>query len=419
MSIQENNENKIINLIQIENYKSNDIELNNKKEFQNSNEKIKLMSQENINIYDNNNNHIVNLKQKVKTKGKAKIKFNNHKDNNAELNLYLEKTPLKNNNFNGIKNNIKNDSMIINNNNYSNLNLNNYSINSFISSPISKYKVNISIIKNEKKEGEKKFIQNKSIKKIRNRKSCFLYTSNLLKSFPYVLKKSKLCQSVKLNKKYNIENIKLFLSSKLNISSNNNSKKIRKRNYTNDLNDNLNYTIKNNTTFITHNSIKVQKKDFITFSPKESMKQSKVIVNKKYNKLPLTTIGKKLYNTNNNKTFLNNSQNTLFNFPREKNKDGDSKNLNNKSLLQKCVNSNNIIVNIKNNADIIKKLSGEIKKKESNDINDFEVEIENEEESENKIINDSKSIISNYIASPLLNNQDIQSCAISLFSKNI
>ena len=34
------------------------------------------------------------------------------------------------------------------------------------------------------------------------------------------------------------------------------------------------------------------------------------------------------------------------------------------------------------------------------------------------MINDSKSIISSYIAPTLLNNQDMQSCAISLFSKN-
>ena len=424
LSIQENNENIIINQIQIENYQKNDIELDIKndinKQSQKNNEKIALVSQDNINIYDNNN-HILNLKKK----GKQKIKSNKLKDNNSnfELNLPLKKSPLKNKNFNEFKNNNKNDSMIINNNSYTNLNLNNSSINSFISSPISRYKVNISIIKNNKVEREKKYIQKKSNKKIKIRKSCFLYSSNLLQSFPYVLKRSKQCHSVILVKKYNIENIKLFFSSKLISSLSNNYKKYRKRNITNDFNDNLNYKIKNNTTFINQNAIKVVKKDFITFSPKENIKQSKAIINKKYNKLPLTTIGKKLYNISNNKTFIKNSQNNeiFFNFPenpREKNKDDDSKKPYNKSLIQRSINSNKIIENINNNVNIIKKSSIIIKKKKSNDIKDFEAEIEDEEESENKIINDSKSIISSYIAPPLLNNQDMQSCAISLFSKN-
>ena len=425
LSIQENNENIIINQIHIENYQKNDIEFDAKKDVnkqsKKNNEKITLISQDDLNIYDNNN-HILNLNQK----GTKKMKSNKLKDNNSnvELNLPLNKSPLKNKNFNEFKNNNKNDSMIINNNNnYSNLNLNNSSINSFISSPISKYKVNISIIKNNKEIREKKYIQNKSNKKIKIRKSCFLYSSNLLQSFPYVLKRSKQCQSVKLAKKFNIEDITLFFSSKLISSLSNNHKKYRKRNYNNDFNDNLNYKIKNNTTFINQNTIKVLKKDFITFSPKENIKQNKVIINKKYNKLPLTTIGKKLYNININKTFINNSQNDeiLFNFPqnpREKSKDDDRKKPYNKSLIQKSINSNKIIENIKNNTNKIKKSSKEIMKKESNDIKDFEVEIENEEESENKVINDSKSIISSYIAPTLLNNQDMQSCAISLFSKN-
>jgi len=422
LSNQENNENIIINQIQIENYQRNDIELDNKKdinkEFQKNNEKITLFSQDNINIYDNNNNNNHNHIQNLKQKGKEKIKSYKFKDNNfnVKLNLPLDKSRLKKDNFNNeIKNN-KNDSMIINNNKYSNLNLNNSSINSFISSPISKYKVNISIIKNNKEEKEKENFQNKAKTKIITRKSCFLYSSNFLKSFPYVLKKSKQCHSVILAKSINIENIKLFFPSKLNILPSNNHKNYRKRNNTNALNDNLNNKIKNNTTFIDQKAIKVSKKSFITFSPKESIKQNKVIINKKYNKLPLTTIGKKLYNiNNNNKTFINNSQNNeiFYNFPknlREKSNNDVSKEPYNKSLIEKSVNSNKIIANIKNNI--------ETKKKKSNDIRDFEAEIEDEEESENKIINDSKSIISNYISSPLLNNQDMQSCAISLFSKN-
>ena len=425
LSIQENNENIIINQIHIENYQKNDIEFDAKKDVnkqsQKNNEKITLISQDDINIYDNNN-HILNLNHNETKKMKSyKLKDNN---SNVELNLPLNKSPLKTKNFNEFKNNNKNDSMIINNNNnYSNLNLNNSSINSFISSPISKYKVNISIIKNNKEIQGKKYIQNKSNKKIKIRKSCLLYSSNLLQSFPYVLKRNKQCHSVNLVKIFNIENITLFFSSKLISSLSNNHKKYRKRNYTNDLNGNLNYKIKNSTTFINQNAIKVLKKDFITFSPKENIKQSKVIINKKYNKLPLTTIGKKLYNINNNKTFINNFQNDeiFFNFPknpREKNKDDGSNKTYNNSLIQKSINSNKIIENIKNNVNEIKKSSKEIKKKESNDIKDSEIEIENEEESENKRINDSKSIISSYISPPLLNNQDMQSCAISLFSKN-
>ena len=424
LSIEDNNENMKINRIQIENYQRNDIEIDtkkdNNKEYKKSNEKISLFSQDNINIYDNNNNELPNLKQK----GKEKIKTNKFKDNNSkvELNLPLGKSPLKNSNFNEIKNNNKNDSMIINNNYYSNLNLNNNSINSFISSPISKYKVNISIIKNNKEE-EKKDIKNKANKKVYTKKSYFLYSSSLLQSFPYVLKKTKQCHSAKLVKKFNIENIKLFFSSKLNIFESNNHKNYRKRNYINYLNDNLKYKIKNNTTFINQNSIKESKKDFITFSPKENIKQSKVIINKKYNKLPLTTIGKKLYNINNTKTFINNSQNNeiFLNFSknlREKNNYDDNKKPSNKSLLQKSVNSNRTLENIKNNGYKIKKSSREIKKKESNEINNIKVEIEDEVESENKVINDSKSIVSSYISTPLMNNQDMQSCVISLFSKN-
>ena len=422
-SIQENNENIIINRIQIENYQRNDIELDakidNNKEFKKSNKKIALFGQDKINIYDNNN-HISNLKQKKK----EKIKINKYNDNNSnvELNLPLDKSPIKNSNFNEIENNIKNDSIIINNNYYSNLNLNNNSINSFISNPKSKYKVNISIIKNNKEE-ENKNIQNKANKKVYNKKSCFLYSSNLLQSFPYVLKKSKKCHSAKLVKKFNFENIKLFLSSKLKISASNNHKKYNKRNYINDLNDNSNYKIQNNTTFINQNTINITKKDFITFSPKENSKQSKVIINKKYNKLPLTTIGKKFYNINNNKTFINNSQNNeiYFNFSeilREKSKYDDNKKPYNQSLIQKSVNSNIILENIKLSGYKIKISSPEIKKKESNEKKDLEIEIEDEDEFGKKMINDSKSIISSYIATPLLNNQDMQSCAISLFSKN-
>ena len=88
----------------------------------------------------------------------------------------------------------------------------------------------------------------------------------------------------------------------------------------------------------------------------------------------------------------------------------------NKNIIQE--KKNNINNNIKNDED--KNEKEKMKEAEEN-IRDFEGEIEDEQDDideENRKINDSKSIISNYIVAPLTGIQDLRSYAPSLCSKS-
>ena len=406
--------------IPIKKYQSNIIEENKDNDYihfsicERNDNKFNLYSKSNTNIYDNNERNFPNIKLK---KNNIPIKKEKNNDN-IKLNTLFKQNKIQSNKIKKNKPNLKinTDSMSIIINKNSNLSLNNSLTNSIISSPISKYKINISTLNNKKKNNIKNILNmtliNRNPKK---NNSCNFSIRNIVNSFPYILKKIKHSQSVKLKNRIQIKNEGLLIP-KLNKSKNYAFKKFNE----NKIKGNLNYKTINNIYNKTENIIEINKQKLVTFSPQNNYKQSRINIKKGKNKLPLTTIGEKLKKTN-DKTFIMNdskskdiSNNIKTNIYQEKGKNK----INNNSHFQEKSNLNNTNSNYNNNFFIeIKNESNEKIYKKEEDLKESEVDIEEDDISEKKIINDSKSIISNYISSPIMNIQDIISYAPSLFSK--
>jgi hypothetical protein len=186
---------------------------------------------------------------------------------------------------------------------------------------------------------------------------------------------------------------------------------------------------------INANKESVEKEDNSDFSPAKNIfnkKMNRLSSKKKYNKLPLTSIGKKLQSMNDSSFIIKNSKSNLSQNLTYTQSSQEKENINlnkipNKSKLTEdfasveifenndnVINKNKTYIN-KDCKDIIKNV--EIERKENKkDKKNIDVDLEEEkEESETKNNNVSKSIISNYIVSPLMNNEN---GALSQSSKN-
>ena len=398
----EKNESKLINKLPFKKYQNNTIEKNEKvykvfSFYDKENKELNLYDKYNynINIYDNNSNQIpnLNIEEISPIKNNKEIKFYNNSTNNE----------IKDKNINEIEK--KNFSKIISLFSSSNKNQN---------KQISKNNnINIGKLKG-------KLFYNLNNQKNNKNKSYCIFNTNIIDSFLYLSNELKYSKSDKLIKRINIDNINSFILKNNNINKTNLNE--------NSINEKLDYINTNNINYIT------KENNISNFSPEKSRFNYRVnrlnskSSKKKYNKLPLTKIGKKLQSMNDCSFIFKNSKSieiskNLTYIQHSQEKENINK-LSNKSKIFEKFNSvqiteyNNIIN--KNKTSINKIQNGLIKKIEVKaDIKDLNVDVEDgKEESEIKIINDSKSNISNYIVSPLMGVRHKSSFSPSVFSKS-
>ena len=238
----------------------------------------------------------------------------------------------------------------------------------------------------------------------------------------------KYSKSSKLIKKINFETIKSFIL--------NNCKT-----YKNDkISENLKYinTININN-IINANKLNIKKELNSDFSPAKNSfnnKMYRLSSKKKQNKLPLTSIGKKLQSMNDSSFIIKNSksndlsQNLTYIQSSQEKENINLNKISNKSKITEAlasigiienndniINKNKTCIN-KDCKDIIKDVDMERKENKKDKKNIDEDLEEEKQESETKNVNDSKSIISNYIVSPLINNNHGTSFAASQSSKS-
>ena len=410
-TINEKKDDMLINPIPIKQYQTNIIDksktnistLSNKKE-----NKIYNYTQKNINIYDNNDNYCPIIKDSKK------------KQKNIKNDLLLKYSFLTGNNAKEINKN-KKAKINIKKNKNSNLNkiFNNSNI---INYKINMNKNNISILHDNKNKIKNDFDFDFKLNTITYKKNkSYIYNTNIFNSSIITPKKIKYFNSVKLINKIDIEKINILISQnkkKSNIIKNidENKKKI----FLNLNKKTENNNKKNNEN--NENNIKLEKKEINIFKNESISNKYSIGLKKKINKLPLTSIGKKIKSMNdssmlmkNNKSIeiFNNVSNNLNNLAEKEiiNKSNHSK-INELKKDNQIFDNNNII-----NYSLIKKESKEKIKKEDQDNKDLEEEIKDEKEcSKIKIIND--SIISNYIMSPLINMPYTKSISQSIYSKS-
>ena len=369
-----------------------------------------------VNIYDNNNNSLnISLN---KTNKIEEIKLN--ETQNCKINPELK---LSKNNNSTIKNKIikqnikdRTDSMILNNYYDSDFRINSNIIkgkqNSSICVPVSKQKLNISkIIKNNQKENIIS-VDNKMdiLNKIDNDKnieknSIYSYVSkkikysNSLKILNYV-KIEKLGKEIDYSNKTGIFSLKSFDDNKIKYNFNFERKKyrkIRKVKTCENKNINDNQLDKEQTISINYKNINknidLNQNIISDISPNEIDNNLNYIDHEKY-------FGNKSEKEEN---FIIENANSEKNNTHTK----EENNFYNERIK---------INNIKNDLEIEK----EKMKEEDDKIKELEGDIEEEHESdqESKKINDSKSIISNYVVAPLIGIQDIKSYAPSMYSKS-
>ena len=427
-------------------FKIDNISINTEKNSKNINfeeslsiiEKIKknknLNNKENddtVNIYDNNNKSLnISLN---KTNILKEIKLNEKENYNINSELKLS----ANNNSIHLKNYLKKnkrertDSMILNNyynNDFKiNSNIQKGNTNSSICIPDSKLKLNMSkLIRNNQKENLNVTVENKTeslnknkndtkvTTKKNNKISVHLNISNKIKYsksfklFNYV-KIEKLGKKIDYSNKTGIFSLENFDNNKIKFIFNYEKPKPNKIFLKNSANNNINDIQLDKEQTVSINYKNISSKNNINIdlnqniisdiSPNEIENHLNYIDNEKY----FGNYFKKEINksTTEEKYIIENANSEIDVHQKE-----DS-NINNES---------NKINNIKNDLEEAK----EKMKEEEEKIKDIEGEIEEEHESdgESKKINDSKSIISNYIVAPLIGIQDIKSFAPSIYSKS-
>ena len=385
--IREKEENEKVNMnsIQLKRYKTNTIDNNINK----NNNELYSYNTSNINIYDNNYCPIIKDK---KVNQIRENKIQKKKIKNKFKNLFI------NYSINDTKNSHKISNKDINNDKNLNSNKNKFLINSAYKETLNKNKYN-----NIQKMRIKFYF---NTKKDKNR-SLSINNTNIIDSFLFFPSKFKFSKSELLIKKINMDNIEsLILRNKM-------KKNMIKSKDKNIIIENLNINDKKKKK--SENYKTIEKENISNLSPINT-KKNRTSMKKKFNKLPLTPIGKKLLLMNDSSFIIKNSKSndiyqSYFEISQNLQEKENINNLSNKSTLSKTQNlnqnnENNKIINISGNKEEIK---------------DRDLDIEEEKEvSENKNINDSKSIVSNNIISPLMNSQsrDIFSYGASINSKN-
>jgi hypothetical protein len=410
INIQSNNNNcnNIIN----ESVNSNVIENNNeirKTKNSMSNEDIignksKVDNQENednVNIYGDNNSSINKVKENVFV--------NSNKD------LVLSKKPNMafkyRNDYSSDNSKNKTDSIIINNNDDNdfgiNGNIEKLNKNSSTSFPYNKFKLNLSNIK--KKENNYTSINTKPTNFVK--KTNTINNSDIITNFPNVSKKSqnKYSHSLKLIKTIKMEGenkIKLFR---------NKTGKFAISNFENNFKFKFDYQKPKNE----DEEEEKEKEDNIDKEKTIIFSNNKITDQNFNNGLPLSNLENELnYISTGNYFNLNSKKEMIVT------EDEENQNLTTTQHKNQSLQNNNEILGINNN-NINNNPINEEENKKANEIEDhikdFEGEIEDEKDDldeENKHINDSKSIISNYVVAPLVGIQDFQSYAPSLYSKS-
>ena len=393
-----NNANEIMNsnennneIIKNENSISNEDIIGNKKKIDNQE------NEDNVNIYGDNNSFI-----------------NKEKDNdylNSNKDLILSKKPNMafkyRNDFSSNNSKNKTDSIIFNNNDDNdfgiNKNLGKLNKNSSTSFPYNKFKLNLSNIK--KKENVYSSINTKPTNFVQ--KTNIINNSDIITNFPNVSKKykNKYSHSLKLIKTIKMEGentIKLFR---------NKTGKFVISNFENNFKFKFDYQKPKN-------EDEEEKEDNIDKEKTIIFSNNKITDQNFNNGLPLTNVENELNYISTGKYFNMNSKKEITVTENEENQNlistqkNQSIQKNNETL---GVNNNNINNNPINEEE--KKKANEIEE----NIKDFEGEIEDEKEDldeENKHINDSKSMISNYVVAPLIGIQEFQSYAPSIYSKS-
>ena len=366
--------------------------------------KLKLDNQENednVNIYGDNNSSINKVKENdILISNKD---FVSSKKPNMAFKYRNEYSSSNSKN--------KTDSIIFNNNDDNdfslNGNLDKLNKNSSSSFPINKLKLNLSNIK--KKENIYTSVNTKPTNFVK--KTNIINNSDIITNFPNDFKKykNKYSHSLKLIKTIKMEGentIKLFR---------NKTGKFSISNFENNLRFKFDYQRTKN-----EDEEKEKEEEDNIDKEKTIIFSNHKITDQNFNNgLPLSNIENELNYINSGNYFNINSKKEMIVIENEENQ-----NLITTKLKEQSAQNNNEILGINNNIINNNPINEEEKKKANEieeNIKDFEGEIEDEKDDldeENKHINDSKSIISNYVVAPLIGIQDLQSYAPSIYSKS-
>ena len=430
-STKNNNDNINTDKISFNSYKTNNIneKNNNFNETLTIIDKIKknsnLIFQENddtVNIYDNNSSF--NGENKLE-----QIKIKEIKEIKNLLSYNRLKLSVKNNNNEMLQKNsigkIRTDSILFNNNYYDNnnnsfnLNFEKQNKNSSVFIPDSKLKFDIisTFIKNNAKINNYATTISNNINK--NSKSNIINNSDIKTTFPSNLKKIKYSKSLKSIKHVRME--------KLGVANDYNTRTgiYSVTNFDKNINFDFNFNHNNfNKIYREENKINDKEKT-ISINSKNDSKNNKLNYENNNNFVAPPIIIENNLNYINEDYFNPNTIKETNNFNDEEkfiienaNSETYEQQQDNKNITQenkKNINNNNNIKNIED-----KNEKEKMKEAEEN-IRDFEGEIEDEQDDideENRKINDSKSIISNYVVAPLTGIQDLRSYAPSLCSKS-
>lgn len=357
-------------------------------------------NEDNVNIYGDNNSSInkvretefLNTKKDLELSKKPNMAFkirNDYSSNNSKN---------------------KTDSIIFNNNDDNdfslNGNLDKLNRNSTTSFLYNKFKLNLSTIK--KKENIYTSINTKPTNFVK--KTNIINNSDIITNFPNFSKKINYSNSLKLYKtvKMKGESTKKIFRNKTG--------RFAILNCENNFKFKFDYQKPKNKNEIEEKEEKennIDKEKTIIFS------NNKITDHNFNNGLPLSNAENELNYISTGNYFNINSKKEMTVTENEENQ-----NLITTQLKQSTQKNNEILEinnnNIKKNNPINHEENEKPNEIEEN-IKDFEGEIEDEKddlEEENRHINDSKSIISNYVVAPLIGIQDFQSCAPSLYSKS-
>ena len=369
-----------------------------------------------VNIYGNSSFNRTNKMNEIKIKENEKenINYNNELKIIKNFSNYTKIKSSKNE-IDNMKH--KTDSIVLNKENYNDSNINLYleknKKNSSICVPNSKVRLNLSkVLKNyiiennndNKSENEKNINIIKNIDNTFQKKSKIIKNSKSFKTINYV-KMEKLGKEIDYSNKTGTFSILDFENNKIDINFN--YKKIR----------NLrNIIIYNN---IEKGENNVDKEKTISNISQNNSNNNKINNNQNIinNELVTNENTNKLNYINKDDYFSYFSNKENNNFKEEEKFIIENASSRTEEKAKEKMEDNNEITNIKNKLEEEKE---KIKEAEEN-IKDFEVEIEDEQDDldeESRKINDSKSIISNYIVAPLIGIQDLKSYAPSLYSKS-
>ena len=365
--------------------------------YENNNENNnETYSNDNVNIYDNNNrsynkeSEIKNNKKNLYKK-KDSYMFNYNIKNNyypTEFNLSLTSNTKKNNNINSVINFEPKLNLFVNNflDNKSNCNIQNKDDTIIMKEPTIQQEINIIPQKTK-------------------------YKLNYSKSYNNLNKKNNLYKLDNINIK-NRSGIFFISQNNLNLNQSFSETKIK---------FGFKYEkIPINITEIKHDELEISitKEKNMTFNDKKNKSQNKAYIDNNLLKFKTDEkINKKINILSKSQKDFDNIEYKL-NYIDENYFKVKNNNTNNTNIIKNEINKDKENIDINNN---INKNNEKEKEKNliANNILDLEGDIESvDEEEESKKINDSKSIISNYIISPLLpHNEKIRSNTQSIFSR--